>query len=99
MVGEEQQRDDAPTITRTCRVDMGTYTPGTHYTEVTLPFKRVLAVSWVNLANDTNYVIPIRVVSPNVLRFWAGVCQAGAATEMGAAAVGEAEIECVLPNE
>lgn len=97
MVGEEQERSDAPTIVRTCKVDLGTYDPVTHYTNVTLPFKRVLAVTGINMAADTNFAVPTRVVSPNILRYWAGVCATGA--EMTAGPVGEAEVECVLPNE
>lgn len=99
MVGEEQQRTDESTIIRTARVDLGTYGAGPPaYGQVTLPFKRVLAVVGINrLANDTYSAIPIRVVAPNVLRYFAFIAATG--VPPGAVAIGEAEVECVLPNE
>lgn len=100
MVGEEQERADEDSVVRTCRVALGAYGAGisADYGQATLPFKRVLAVLAINLASDTNFAVPIRVVSPNVLRFYGGVAATGAPVADGAA-MGNAEVVVVLPNE
>lgn len=99
MVGQEQQRiGDIPSEIRTCRVTMGTYGDGVanHFVSTVLPYKKVLAVLAVNLASDTNYAIPIRVVSPNVLHTH---CRASNGDAESAGAIGAAEVVCVVPHK
>jgi len=99
MVGEEQQRGDIPSEIRTCRVTMGTYGDGVanHFVSTVLPYKKVLAVLAVNLASDTNYAIPIRVLAPNVLHTHCRVSNGDA--ECGGVAIGAAEVVCVVPHK
>jgi len=101
MVGEEQQRiADLPSEIRTCRVTMGTYGDGVanHFVSTVLPYKKVIAVLAVNLANDTNYAIPIRVVSPRTLHTHCRVSNGDVETGAGAA-IGAAEVVCVVPHK
>ena len=99
MVGQEQQRNaDAKVIVRTCRVALGVYTAApNHYLDVVLPFKRVLAVSKINMSVDTWTAQAIRVIAPNVMRIHVNLASAAGVELVGPTDIGNAEVVCVLP--
>ena len=102
MVGQEQQRNaDAKVIVRTCRVALGVYTAApNHFQNVVLPFKKVLAVSKINMTpQDTWTAQAIRVVAPNIMRYHANVVSAAGLEVTGPTDLGIAEVVVVLPHK
>jgi len=99
MTGEEQQRiGDEPGRLITSYVNLGTWDAAAKYGTVILPHKRVLAVVAVTPVIDTHCIIPLRVVSPNTLRYHARVRDDNA-EPANLTPMGGAYVVCILPYE